>query len=1186
MKHRPPQKSSMKQKLAAALSIVNALNVCAPMALPYVNVTRNYSATGGQAAPSGGEADPVDALIFAVQKAMQPSIAYAEDNPTTVTSDTPGNPVSVPGYQSANVTLVNGGIMSVKNGGTATSTTISKGGTQIVNAGGKATSTTIYGGGTLDVSGGITSNTTQNGGTMTVTGVTGTGGTAVSTTVNAGTITVKDGGTADNVTLVGGACELKNGASASGTLQGHGTATHENGTLHVGSAGNFGSLIVSGGTLKTPNAVEIQGGASSNGAITVNGGGTFQAGGNVTISSSGSLTVSSGGLLSAASLDAKNNTTFSLSGGTLAAKGNISLQPLTAAAGTVSAGGTLSLIGATKSGGAALHLAAGNSIETTGLIEATTVSAVEDISANGQQINATHISAGGAITASAISAAGNISARDVSADSVTVGGNMTASGTVNVTELTGSMTMNGGTANLTSAIGTVTLNGGTENLLAGGTATRTIINDGGVQNIANGATATSTTIQGGTQNVENGGVASGGTLKSGAQNIASGGKTTGTQIYGGTQRIASGGQATSTTVAQRGTQLISAGGTATSTHVLSGGTQNVKRGGVVLGGMVEKGAALAFEDPDDVKGISGGGGRIITKDGSVDGGTLIGGEHAVVSGVTVSSMTLQGGAQTIASGGTAVATTISAGAAQTLNAGGTATFTTISAGGVQTLQKGTPNAPGGVSEHISLEGGTLVVNDYARAQLDESNGGVLRLLDLGLAEAQFGALDVPSSVTNYNLTTLYAQGDNVRLGLGDESNHSVANKTLRIENMDGYANFIVNTDLANNRSDRIVIGTATNATQANTVQINHDPTLAKGEEVTSANATVATVGSGNATFAGVKSTINSIDYFPEIETTDGGRTWVIRRVLKSAGNNTHSTVMGMTAGMATLAAGSDFIGAAVDGLSLPSNAGKDGVAAFAKLGGGTMRQDTGSHVNVNTWNAILALGHKNRKEKSAFEYGAFFEYGSGNYTTHNDGLRGDGSAKYTGGGVLAKWTAAHGLYVEGSLRAGTVHDDASSVLRDAAGNAYGYETDAGYFGAHIGVGKEIPLANGDAVDVYGKFFFNRRNGVSFTANSRDFDLDAVKSEILRVGARYTMKREKWNFYGDVAYEYEFGGEATGTVDGLAIRSADIKGGSARLELGATMKPDKNSPWSLDLNVAGFAGKKQGVTGGVSVSFTF
>ena len=35
-----------------------------------------------------------------------------------------------------------------------------------------------------------------------------------------------------------------------------------------------------------------------------------------------------------------------------------------------------------------------------------------------------------------------------------------------------------------------------------------------------------------------------------------------------------------------------------------------------------------------------------------------------------------------------------------------------------------------------------------------------------------------------------------------------------------------------------------------------------------------------------------------------------------------------------------------------------------------------------------------------------------------------------------------------------------------------------------------------------------------------------------------------------------------------------------------MKPGENSPWNIDLNVAGFAGKKQGVSGGISVAFTF
>ena len=300
---------------------------------------------------------------------------------------------------------------------------------------------------------------------------------------------------------------------------------------------------------------------------------------------------------------------------------------------------------------------------------------------------------------------------------------------------------------------------------------------------------------------------------------------------------------------------------------------------------------------------------------------------------------------------------------------------------------------------------------------------------------------------------------------------------------------------------------------------------------------------------------------------------------------THNTVMGAEAGMAALSAGNDFVGAATEGLGLVSNIGADGVSSYANMGGGSMRQETGSHVDTHTWNAILAIGHENKKGNASFQYGAFFEYGTGNYTTFNGDERGDGSTHYTGGGFLAKYTMRNNVYVEGSLRAGSIHDDARNVLWDDNGAPYSYETNAPYFGAHVGVGKEIPLTNGNVIDVYGKYFFNRRNGVSFDAGGC-YDLDAVTSQVLRVGARYTVKRDKWNFYGGLAYEHELDGEATGKADGAPIRGADTKGGSFRGEIGATMTPGENSPWSLDLNLSGFAGKKQGFTGGVSVAFMF
>ena len=306
----------------------------------------------------------------------------------------------------------------------------------------------------------------------------------------------------------------------------------------------------------------------------------------------------------------------------------------------------------------------------------------------------------------------------------------------------------------------------------------------------------------------------------------------------------------------------------------------------------------------------------------------------------------------------------------------------------------------------------------------------------------------------------------------------------------------------------------------------------------------------------------------------------------AAREQTHNTVMGAEVGMAALSVGNDFVGAATEGLSLASNIGADGVSSFAQMGGGSMRQETGSHIDSHTWNAIIALGHANKKARGTMEYGAFFEYGTGNYTTHAEGnLRGDGSARYTGGGLLAKYTMKNSVYIEGSLRAGSIHDDARNVLRDGFGNPYSYETNAPYMGFHLGVGKEIPLSDGNAVDVYGKYFYNRRNSVSFDAGGH-YDLDAVTSSVLRVGARYILKREKWNFYAGAAYEHEFDGKANGTADGVAIRGADTSGGSFRGEIGATMTPGENSPWSLDLNVTGFAGKKQGFTGGVSVAFMF
>ena len=308
-------------------------------------------------------------------------------------------------------------------------------------------------------------------------------------------------------------------------------------------------------------------------------------------------------------------------------------------------------------------------------------------------------------------------------------------------------------------------------------------------------------------------------------------------------------------------------------------------------------------------------------------------------------------------------------------------------------------------------------------------------------------------------------------------------------------------------------------------------------------------------------------------------------------DQTHNTVMGMMAGLAALAGGTEQLSQGMESLNDGDGSGgqeeaESGGMIIASIGGNKMHQETGSHVTSNTWNGVLGIGGKRAVKSGTWQYAAFAEHGRANFTLHSDAGRGDGTSKYTGGGLLAKWQSRHDVYVEGSIRVGRMHDTASDMLYDAAtGQSYGYDVHANYIGGHVGLGKVFRYNNGRSLDVYGKYFHMKRDGVSFEAEGH-YDLDSVTSSVLRVGARYGATDKKWNWYGGLAYEYEFDGKATGRADGAEIRAASIKGGSVRGELGLRMEATKTSPWKADIRLTGYAGKRRGIGGNVSVAYTF
>ena len=285
--------------------------------------------------------------------------------------------------------------------------------------------------------------------------------------------------------------------------------------------------------------------------------------------------------------------------------------------------------------------------------------------------------------------------------------------------------------------------------------------------------------------------------------------------------------------------------------------------------------------------------------------------------------------------------------------------------------------------------------------------------------------------------------------------------------------------------------------------------------------------------------------------------------------------------------GTDLI---ADSLDTLSRDGKYGVKTFAAVHGNRSKYDVNSDIKINGWSIIVGVGAENEHNGGDFSWGVFYENGSGNYRTYNDFnnefFRGDGSLVYNGGGIAARYENSHGVYTEGSLRAGMLKSEMTDALSDGE-NKYGYESETAYYGAHIGVGKIFSLGDDSDLDVYGKFFHTYTEGDSFNVADDEFEFDSINSDRLRIGARVTSNKEnKFSTYYGLAYEYEFNGDAEMRAAGMKASTQSLQGSSVMAEIGLNYQPTPDSPWSFDLNMRGYAGERQGGSFNVQATYTF
>ena len=250
------------------------------------------------------------------------------------------------------------------------------------------------------------------------------------------------------------------------------------------------------------------------------------------------------------------------------------------------------------------------------------------------------------------------------------------------------------------------------------------------------------------------------------------------------------------------------------------------------------------------------------------------------------------------------------------------------------------------------------------------------------------------------------------------------------------------------------------------------------------------------------------------------------------------------------------------------------------------RLNAGSHVSSDYYNMVVGPALRTETGIGRLGLAIFFETGHGDYSTHNaftfSHVVGNGNTDYYGGGIALRNDFAYGIYTDLSLRAGSVSTDLS--LRNRPGASYDETTT--YMGGHANWGVIVDVAKNSKVDLYGGVWWTRLNGFNTTTDIGErVEFDAVDSVRSQLGGRYHYTfNESIAGYAGAAWEYEFSADVGGTMNSVRINEPSLSGSTAKGEAGVSINPAKN--FTIDLGMQGYSGKREGVGGTATLTFTF
>ena len=531
------------------------------------------------------------------------------------------------------------------------------------------------------------------------------------------------------------------------------------------------------------------------------------------------------------------------------------------------------------------------------------------------------------------------------------------------------------------------------------------------------------------------------------------------------------------------------------------------------------------------------GAQILSSGGTGTIGTMNSGSQDINSGAVGTVTNLMGGTQNVFEGGLAQATTLNNSGFQNVASGGSAVGTTINSG-TQLLQEGS------YSDNTTL-------NEEGTIQLDVNT----------------------SSTVSVSISTINANGGNIVLGTGsDSSNASKVGNVLNIAQLNGSANFTVNTDIASGNSDKINIASATNSTQ-NTLDINYDPIYDASGKNAAQNTNIKVVSApADVKFFAVTTEQGGISFTPGL-TQNADGSWSITGIsaVKGASQNTltaaasyqvineawFDTVNSLSKRLGDLRQSQACVAAAHTGKAyLPSGAKPaahtdDGI--WARYQRSTTRAGRGNKAELNA--NLMQVGYDKafaRRDGTAY-VGIAVDHlnGGSEYQT------GSGSASGTSVALYNTWLGNKGHYYDVILRQGHFGEDYH--LTDMAGtySSADYGVNATTLSGEYGYRKNY--AGGRYLEPQAEIIYGHLSSADYhTSLGWPVHVDGVNHLITRVGVALGQSTSRGSYYFKTSYYHDFGGAAGSVTFGDYNYSRSALRDWAELTLGGEVRLAKNT----------------------------